>query len=206
MSHAPVISVTLTADQALQRLLAGNQRYVAEECEHPHLSAGRRTEVAAGQQPFALILGCSDSRVGPELIFDQGLGDLFVLRTAGHAIDNAVLGTIEFACAELNIPLVVVLGHARCGAVTIALESVVKYQPTPDLVRSIVEDIRPAIDKVRGQSGDTVDLTVRAHIELTVSRIRCLPYLANLILEKGHPKVVGAYYNLDSGQVEVIVP
>ena len=205
MTHSTPASDTLTADQALQRLLAGNQRYLADNCEHPHLSAARRAAVATGQHPFAIILGCSDSRVGPELIFDQGLGDLFVLRTAGHAIDNAVLGTIEFACAELNIPLLMVLGHARCGAVTITMESVLKYQPTPDLVRSIVEDIRPAIDKVRGQPGDLIDLAVRAHIALTVNRIQRLPYLANLILETGRPKVVGAYYDIDSGQVEVIV-
>jgi carbonic anhydrase len=195
---------TPIAEQAWQRLQEGNRRYAAERCEHPHLSADRRAEIASGQQPFALILGCADSRVGPELIFDQGLGDLFVLRTAGHSVDNAILGSIEFACVELLIPLVVVLGHTHCGALQAVFEVVEKYQPVSDLVHSIVDDLRPAVEKVRWQSGDRLDLAMRAHVELTVSRIRRLPYLANMMLEKGRPRVVGAYYDLATGRVEVV--
>ena len=206
MSHAASAANTLTAEQALQRLLEGNQRYATEQAEHPNVSMGRRAEVAAGQQPFAIVLSCSDSRVPPELIFDQGLGDLFVARTAGHVIDNAILGSVEYACSEFNVPLVMVLGHSRCGAVHATLESVEKFQPASDLIRAIVEEIRPAVEKVRWQSGDRIDLAVRAHVELTVNRIRKLPYLANMLLEKGHPKVVGARYDIVTGWVEVIVP
>ncbi|CAG0936066.1 carbonic anhydrase [Thermoflexales bacterium] len=205
MPHATAAN-PFTAEQALQRLLEGNQRYATEQAEHPHVSMGRRAEVAAGQQPFAIILCCSDSRVGPELIFDQGLGDLFVVRTAGHVIDDAVMGSLEYACEELSVPLVMVLGHSRCGAVHATFESVEKFQPAPDLIRTIVEEVRPAVEKVRGQSGDHIELAVRAHVELTVNRIRKLPYLANMLLEKGRPKVVGARYDIVTGWVEVTVP
>lgn len=205
MPHAAAAN-PFTAEQALQRLLEGNQRYATEQAEHPHVSMGRRAELATGQHPFAIILCCSDSRVGPELIFDQGLGDLFVVRTAGHVIDDAVMGSLEYACEELSVPLVMVLGHSHCGAVHATFESVEKFQPAPDLIRTIVEEVRPAVEKVRGQSGDHIDLAVRAHVELTVNRIRKLPYLANMLLEKGRPKVVGARYDIVTGWVEVTVP
>ena len=196
----------LKADEALRQLLEGNQRYAAGHAVYPRSDPARRAEVAPGQHPFALILGCADSRVGPELIFDQGLGDIFVLRTAGHTIDNAILGSIEYACEELHIPLVVVLGHSSCGAIQATFNVVEKFQPAPDLVRSIVEDIRPAVEKARTQPGDRLDLAVRMHVETTVARIRNLPYLANMSLQKGWPSVVGARYDLATGRVEVIVP
>jgi carbonic anhydrase len=196
----------MTAEEALQRLLQGNQRYATDVATHPHADAAHRAEVARGQHPFAIVVSCADSRVGPELIFDQGLGDLFVLRTAGHSIDNAILGSIEFACEELHIPLIMILGHSRCGAIQAAFDVVEKFQPAPDLVRAIVEDIRPAVEKARGQTGDLIDLAVRAHTEMTVKRIRNLPYLANMTLQKGWPRVVGARYDLDTGRVEVIAP
>src|SRR3954451_10886779 len=111
----------LSADQALSRLLAGNERFVAHKERHPDESAGRRRELVSGQHPFAVILGCSDSRVAPELLFDEGLGDLFVIRVAGNIVDDDILASIEYAVEHLGTKLVVVLGHEKCGAVSAAV-------------------------------------------------------------------------------------
>jgi carbonic anhydrase len=136
----------LTGDQALQELMNGNKRYVAAELAHPNQTAARRAEVAKGQDPFAIIVGCSDSRVPPEIIFDQGLGDLFVTRVAGNIVDDVVLGSIEYAAEHLGVPLIVVLGHKRCGAV----EAAAKGGDAPVHIRSLVEAIKPAIKKAKG--------------------------------------------------------
>jgi carbonic anhydrase len=196
----------MNADQALQQLLEGNQRYRTHVATHPHLTPERRAEVAQGQQPFAIIFSCVDSRVPPELIFDQGLGDLFVIRTAGQVLDNAVLGSIEFGVEELHIPLIVVLGHTRCGAVTAAVDFVTKYVQPPGQIRTIAEGLRPAVEKVRWQGGDLIDKAVRVNVELIVDRLRHSPLLANTALTQGRLKIVGAVYDLVTGIVEVNVP
>jgi carbonic anhydrase len=130
-------------DEALTRLQEGNQRYVALQATHPNQTGGRRSELAQSQKPFAIVFGCVDSRAAPELVFDRGLGDLFVIRTAGHVLDNAALGSIEFGVAELKIPLLMVLGHERCGAVSATIEAVEKHAEAPDQIAALVKGIAP---------------------------------------------------------------
>src|SRR3972149_2990070 len=192
------------ADQALQRLKEGNQRYVSMKPIHPNLSIERRTEVAKGQKPFAIIFECVDSRVPPELVFDRGLGDLFVIRTAGQALDNAGLGSIEFGVEELNIPLVMVLGHEKCGAVAATIEVLEKKAQAHGQIRTLVELIKPAVEEVKGQSGNLLDNAIRANIALGVNKLKTSPILSEH-LEKDKIKIVGAYYNLDTGVVDITV-
>lgn len=199
-AEAPVTN----ADEALQRLLAGNQRYVANNSTDLNESASRRAEVTQGQMPFATIFSCVDSRVPPEIIFDRGLGDLFVIRTAGHVIDNAVLGSLEFGVLELGIPLLLVLGHEKCGAVAATLEAVENNAAAPGQIAALVQGIRPAVEKVEGQPGDHLDNAVRANVELTVNRLQESPLLAEAVAQ-GQLKIVGGRYDLDTGTVEITV-
>jgi len=194
-----------TADEVLARLIEGNDRFMDGETTHMNQPALRRTEVAKTQMPFATILCCDDSRVPPEVVFDRGLGDLFVVRTAGHVVDDAVLGSLEFGARELHIPLLVVMGHERCSTVKTVRELVTRGGQTPAEMARVVKSVRPAIVKTRHAKGDALDAAVRAHVELTVERLRKTPSLAGLVAQ-GRLKIVGARYDLDTGGVEVIVP
>jgi carbonic anhydrase len=191
-----------TPDQALQRLLEGNQRYVAAQPTYPNLTVDRRTQLAQGQHPFSIVFSCVDSRVPPELVFDRGLGDLFVIRTAGHTLDDAVLGSIEYGVAELGIPLILVLGHEKCGAVKATLEAVEHQTTAPDRIQTLVRDITPAIEQSKGQPGDALDNAVLANTALTVGRLKATPLLAEA-LGKGGLKIIGGRYDLDSGAVVI---
>jgi carbonic anhydrase len=189
-----------TADEALQQLLEGNKRYVAGKLARPHQTARRRTEVAAGQSPVAALLSCSDSRVPPELIFDQGLGDLFVVRVAGNVADAPGIGSLEYGVAVLKAPLLVVLGHSACGAV----DATLKGGDFPGQVGSIAKLIEPAVEKVRGHGGDTLANAIRANVALTVDRLKTTgPILADQV-EKKTLRIVGAHYDLASGKVELL--
>ncbi len=191
-------------DEALQILKEGNQRYVANKTIDPNQSEARRVEVAQGQNPFATILGCVDSRVPPEIVFDRGLGDLFVIRTAGQVIDQAVLGSIEFGAFELGIPLIFVLGHEKCGAVNATIEALEQNAQADGSIGVLVEGIQPAVESVRSQPGDLLDNAVNANVELGVARLKESPILAEL-LEQGKLKIVGGRYDLDTGAVEITV-
>ena len=199
-----VESPVANSDEALQRLLEGNQRYVANKSTDLNESQSRRVEVAKGQSPFATIFSCVDSRVPPELIFDRGLGDLFVIRTAGQVIDNAVLGSLEFGVAELKIPLLMVLGHEKCGAVKAAVEAVENNATAEAEINWLVDGIRPAVEAAKTQSGDLLDNAVKANVSLTVERLKGSSILSEAV-EIGEVKIVGARYDLDTGVVEVIV-
>ncbi|MHB8835358.1 MAG: carbonic anhydrase [Candidatus Methylomirabilia bacterium] len=188
------------ADEALARLVEGNKRFVEMKLAHPDQDAGCRTALAKGQQPFAVVLGCSDSRVPPELIFDQGLGNLFVIRVAGNVADDIGLASIEYAVEHTGSQLVVVLGHERCGALTAA----VKGGEFPGHLPALMTALQPAVEKSRGASADAVDAAVRANVELTAAQLReSKPILAEMV-EKGEIKIVGARYDLDTGAVELI--
>jgi len=191
------------ADEALKRLVDGNKRYVANKSIVLNESESRRAALANVQNPFATIFSCVDSRVPPELIFDRGLGDLFVIRTAGQVIDNAVLGSLQYGVAELKIPVLMVLGHERCGAVKASIETVEKNATAPAEINWLVDGIRPAVEKVHGQTGDVLDLTVRANVEVVVERLKTSAILADAF-KKGDLKIVGAHYDLDTGLVEMI--
>ena len=194
---------SLNSDQALQQLMSGNQRYVTAQVTqllHPHQTPQRRAEVAQGQHPFAIILSCADSRVPPEIVFDQGLGDLFVVRVAGNIVDDVVTGSIEYAAEHLHVPLLVVMGHSKCGAVA----ATVAGGEVPGHLPSLVQAIQPAVDKAKGQLGDLLDNAIKANVALVVEQLKSSqPILAHLVHE-GKLKVVGARYDLESGAVDVI--
>lgn len=198
-TEAPVQS----PQEALERLLAGNQRYATSHALPLNESVQRRTEVAQGQHPFATIFSCVDSRVPPELVFDRGLGDLFVIRTAGHVIDEAVLGSLEFGVAELKIPLLMVMGHEKCGAVQATLEAVEHHTEAPASISYLVTGIKPAIELAGEAAGDKLSNCVNANVSLTVKRLREAPILSEAVAQ-GQLLIVGARYDLDSGAVEMI--
>ncbi len=191
------------SEQALQRLLEGNRRYVANR---PALdeSPRRRMEVAQGQKPFAIIFGCVDSRVPPELIFDQGLGDLFVIRTAGEVLDQAVLGSLEFGVEELGIPLLVVLGHEHCGAVKAAIEVLDGHIEAEADIEYLVDALVPAVEQGKRLGGDVWDQAGHAQVALLVERLKRSPVLSAAV-DSGVLKVVGAWYDLETGLVEITV-
>ncbi|MBW4494608.1 MAG: carbonic anhydrase [Oscillatoria princeps RMCB-10] len=196
----PQEAAPLTGDDALHKLIEGNQRYVEQKRTYPDQTPMRLAEVAKGQHPFAILLGCADSRVPPEILFDQGLGDLFVIRVAGNILDDAILGSIEYATAVLGVSLIMVLGHERCGAVKAALEG----NPVPGHIFSFVDAIKPAVDKARGKAGDALDNAVKANITMVVEQLKSSqPILADLV-QMGQVKIVGARYDLATGQVELI--
>ncbi|MFD7915511.1 carbonic anhydrase [Streptomyces sp. NPDC059752] len=197
-STAPVT----TPAQALRRLAAGNQRWRARHQDHPHESAAVRRRVVQGQQPFALVLGCVDSRVPPELVFDQGLGDLLTVRSAGEVLDEAVLGSVAYGVLELRIPLVLVLAHQSCGAVTAAVHADASGEPLPAHVQYLADQIRPSID--HGQYGEArVDATINAHVRNVRRRLTAEPDLAGKVAT-GELAVLAARYELRDQHVRTL--
>ncbi|HEY0487010.1 MAG TPA: carbonic anhydrase [Mycobacteriales bacterium] len=191
-------------DSALRALLDGNARFVDGRPAHPNQDVGRRAELERGQAPFAVVFGCSDSRVAAEIIFDRGLGDLFMVRTAGHVVDSAVLGSIEFAVDELGVPLVVILGHDSCGAVTAAAAAVESGQMPTGYVRDIVERITPAVMATRAGGGGDIDAIGAENVRQTASLLlERSPLLAQLV-EKGRCGIVGVVYDLADGRVRPV--
>jgi carbonic anhydrase len=189
--------------EPLARLMAGNKRFVASRLTHPNQGAQRRTTLANGQRPFAAILSCADSRVPPEIVFDQGLGDLFVVRVAGNIADTPGIGSLEFAAIALEVPLVMVLGHSRCGAVDAAMKAAPGADLSPGLT-SLVEAIRPAVAGAKDKPGDALANAVRANIAHVVGQLKSSqPHLARLSGD-GKIKIVGAHYHLETGAVEVL--
>ncbi|MFI6376492.1 carbonic anhydrase [Streptomyces sp. NPDC050546] len=191
--HAPGPRPSTPAE-ALEELAAGNRRWRACRERHPHETPEIRRALATAQHPFAVVLGCIDSRVPPELVFDQGLGDLMTVRTAGEVLDEAVLGSVAFGVLELGIPLVVVLGHQSCGAVRAAVEAEQSGSHLPAHMQYLVDRISPAID--HSQEGDArIDATVDANVRLVRSELEAEPDLAARITT-GKLAIVGARYEL----------
>lgn len=190
----------VTAEKALKMLTEGNQRYIEKKLSHPHQTAERILEVAKAQHPFAAILGCADSRVVPEIIFDQGIGDLFVQRVAGNIVDDAIAGSIEYAVEELGVPLLIVLGHERCGAVTAAL----KGGQVPGHISTLIDAIKPVVEKTKSQPGDMVDNVVRANVKFVVEKLSSYDDVVSQLVKSGKLKIVGGRYDLDTGKVDII--
>jgi len=184
--------------EALARLKAGNQRFIAGKLQHPHQNPKRRAELITGQRPFAIVLGCADSRTSPEVLFDQGLGDLFVVRVAGNILDNHVLGSIEYAVEHLGAQLIVVLGHQHCGAVQAAKETLDSKAEAPAHINSLVTAIQPAVEATRGAD---VEATIKANVENVVQSLRSSEPVLKKEVEAGAITVLGAYYDLDTGAV-----
>lgn len=185
---------------ALRRLEEGNKLFVEGASMRPRQSAERRAEVAKKQFPFAVVVTCSDSRVCPEFIFDQGLGDLFVIRVAGNTIDDVALGSIEYAVEHLGSRLIVVMGHERCGAVDAAM----KGGELPGHIKDLVVPIKAAVDATKGISGDTLDAAVRFNAHFVADSLRVRESLIKDLIAKSEVKVVGARYDLESGAVDFL--
>jgi carbonic anhydrase len=184
----------LSPEEALARLKAGNEHFARAVHSSSKPTHARRLDTAKSQNPFAIIVGCSDSRTSPEMIFEQNIGDLFVVRTAGNLADDIGLGSIEYAVAHLGPRLVVVLGHSRCGAVAAAVDGAT----APGHIENIVSQIRPAVELVRAQGGDVLANAIRRNIDLVAKRIKDKAELGSLA---SSVRVVKAYYDLDSGKV-----
>lgn len=194
----------LTSAEALTELLAGNGRFVAGDRSLPNQDAARRAAVVDGQTPFALIFGCSDSRVAAEIVFDRGLGDLFVVRTAGHVVDGSVLGSIEFGVAVLEIPLVVVLGHDSCGAVKATLAAHASGEMPGGYLREIVEHVTPSVLASRRAGRDGVDDVVAEHTRETVELLADRSTVVAERIADGRLAVVGMEYSLADGEAHVL--
>jgi len=187
-------------DKALTLLMQGNKRYVVHKEKHPDLSIAHRKALAAGQHPFAIILGCSDSRVPPELVFDQGLGDLFVVRDAGNVVDDEVLGSIEYAVEHLGTHLVMVLGHEKCGAVSAAVAG----GEAPGHIKAVINSILPAVEESKNEPGDKVHNCVVANVRRVARQIRESDPILKEAVEKGRLKVVAADYDVETGKVTLL--
>ena len=195
----------LTPDQALERLRQGNQAFASDHPLPVSLGGDRRHALAAGQAPFAVLVSCSDSRVPPEIVFGRGLGELFTIRIAGNTIDTTALGSIEYAVEHLGVPLVVVMGHERCGAVAAAADVVQRNTHFPGAVGSMLQPIIPAVLAARAAhpEGDLVDQSVRENVRQVVQHLR--ETASPALLERqasGDLRIVGARYDLDDGVVD----
>ena len=199
----------ISAPEALQRLQAGNRRFVAGAQSRDMItSQTRRNEVAMGQEPFAIILGCSDSRVPAEIVFDQGLGDLFVIRVAGNIVASSQVGSVEFAAARFGTRLVVVLGHSRCGAILATLEEMQLATGSQSRnLRSIVDRIRPSVEALlatdlRHNPAALVEHAVRANIRASANHLRHGSEVLEELIQRNQLLVVGAEYSLETGTVD----
>ncbi len=189
----------VSPEEALRMLLEGNQRYLSRTATHPRQTARRRVEVAAGQHPVAAILGCADSRLSPEIIFDQGIGDLFVVRVAGNVLDNHVIGSLEYAVEHLQVPLIMVLGHERCGAVMAAAAG----GHAPGCIQSLVEAIQPAVAAAQDAPGDKIENIIRINVERIARQLSGQEPILTEFKHLGYLKIVGARYDLDTGKVDL---
>jgi carbonic anhydrase len=200
---------TLSAGQALARLKQGNDDFLANRLPpDPPDHARRRLELARSQTPFAVLVGCSDSRVPPELLFGAGLGELFIVRNAGNTVDTVALGSIQYGVNVLGAPLIVVLGHERCGAVDAAVSVVQKNAVYPGSIGQMIEPIIPAVLKARSggaKEEELLDQAVRENIRRTVMRLRESEPSLIEPQRAGHLRIVGARYDLDDGKVDFIV-
>ncbi len=188
---------------ALELLQAGNLRFQKGKVIWPNQTRARRIAVAQKQNPFAIVFSCVDSRVPPELLFDRGLGDIFTIRTAAHVIDQAALGSLEFGVAEVNIPLLVVLGHQRCGAVTATITAINTHEEPPGSIKALVDYIRPAVLEAKGTGATLVNNAVHINTTRTVQALR-QSTIINDAIKSEKLALVAAYYDLDTGAVTII--
>jgi carbonic anhydrase len=199
--------VRKSAEEALAELVEGNARFVSGKTENPRRSPADFRAVANAQYPEAVIVACADSRVGPELLFDTGVGDLFVVRVAGNVVDGAgvtVKGSIEYAVAELHVPLIVILGHSNCGAVKAAVTHIDHKDSLPGAINGLVELIKPAVVQAKGQPGDVVANATRDNVKIGVEKLKQLQPILAPGVKAGSVTVVGAVYDLHTGKVEFL--
>ena len=203
--HGASDEPTVAPAEAMHRLVDGNERFVHQTMTAAHQDAARREALAKGQRPFAIVLGCADSRVPPELVFDQGLGDLFVIRVAGEVAPAEVLGSIEYAVEHLGCRAVVVLGHERCGAVEAALQLPAGTAPEGNL-GELLKDVLPAIEKIDRNAPDALDAAVKANAKAVAQTVVARSKVVGDMARQGALVVTPARYDLDTGKVEFMEP
>jgi carbonic anhydrase len=195
------------SDEALHELMAGNERFASGRAHSPRRSPADFRRLAESQHPFAAIISCADSRVAPEILFDVGKGDLFVVRVAGNVVSGAgavVKGSIEYAVAELNVPLIMVLGHSNCGAVKAAMEHIDSHDKLPGAINDLVELIKPAVVASKGKFADPLSGAIYKNVQIGVERLNTLdPIVATAVRKRGL-KVVGGVYDLRTGKVNLV--
>lgn len=194
----------LTPALAWRRLREGNERFVSGQSLHPNQDASRRSSLVHDQHPFAVIFGCSDSRLAAEIIFDLGLGDAFVVRTAGQVIDDAVLGSLEYSIAELGVPLIVILGHDSCGAVQATKAAVETGDMPAGFIRDLVERITPSVLTSLRNKQEEVNEMVVEHVKQTSHRLADSSRVISDAIEDGRVAVVGLSYKLDEGRAALV--
>ncbi|HEY9906448.1 MAG TPA: carbonic anhydrase [Thermosynechococcaceae cyanobacterium] len=191
----------LTPEQAIELLLEGNRRFVDRKQKYPNQTLGRLVEVAKGQKPFAAVLSCADSRVPAEIVFDQGLGDLFVCRVAGNVATPEEIGSLEFGSLILGTKVIMVLGHKRCGAV----DATLKGASVPGQIGSLLDAIRPALQKTKPKVGGVqLEDVTRENVRYQIEKLKTSPVITQLI-QDGKLKIIGGYYDLDTGAVTRLV-
>lgn len=194
-------------DQVMRELLEGNERFASGQAQGPRRRPDDFASLAAGQRPEAVILGCADSRVPPELVFDQGVGDLFVVRVAGNLVSEPgfkVKGSIEYAVAELGASLIVVLGHTNCGAIKAAIAHLAARDALPGAIKPLVAALRPAVQQAKSQPGDLLANAIRANVLLGVELLRALPPILAPAAKQGRLRVAGGVYDLATGRVALL--
>ncbi len=206
-AEGPAPAQRVDADQAIKLLAEGNQRFVAGQITHPGRTPDDFKPLAAGQYPIAAIIGCADSRVAPEILFDQGIGDLFIIRIAGNYVGGAgaaVKGSVEYAVAELNVPLIAVLGHTQCGAVKAAIQHLHDHDTLPGAINDLVNSIRPAVVETEGKPGDPLENAIEANVRRGVATLKTLAPVVGPAVKSGKIKVIGGVYDLATGTVKML--
>ncbi len=192
----------LDAEESLKKLMDGNRRFVSETYYRGDIGPGRRAEISKGQRPFAVIVDCSDSRVVPEFIFDQGLGDLFVIRTAGNIVDDIAIGSVEYAVKHLGVRLVLVLGHDDCGAV----KATVAGGKAEGHIDAILQAIRPAVAVAMQKPGNLLDNAIAQNVDMVINRLQSAQPILAQALQTGDVRIVGGVYHLKDGSVDWRLP
>jgi carbonic anhydrase len=193
-------------DEVLQRLVEGNKRYVDGKLEHPGRTPKEFQPLAEGQAPLAIILGCADSRVSPEIVFDQGVGDLFVVRVAGNMVGSGPIlkGSIEFAVAVLGARLIMVLGHTECGACKSAIQFIDDKETLQGSIEGVVDYIRPVVRLVAGKPGDKLANVIKANVTEGAKKLQVLDPILSKLVKSGELKIVGGVYDLKTGKVDMV--
>jgi len=202
-----VYSKDRTADEAFDDLIRGNERFAKGHTTGPRRRPEDFRALAEGQYPEAVIVSCADSRVAPEILFDVGVGDIFVVRVAGNVIGGTgvtVKGSIEYAIAELHVPLIVVLGHSGCGAVKSAIQHIDAKDALPGAIDGLVELVKPAVIQSRGMPGDALENAIRTNVDLGVERLRALEPILAPRVKDGTLKIIGGLYDLRTGLVTLV--
>lgn len=203
MAAEAVPKTSLTSDQALDLMKKGNDEFVAGAPQRALLGRERRLELAHGQAPFCILVGCSDSRVPPELLFNRGLGEIFIVRNAGNTVDTAAMGSVEYGVGVLGCPLVIVLGHESCGAVAAAIDVVQKNASFPGVIGEMVQPIIPAALAARDEKGEmTLNAAVHENARRVAKRLKTQSVVVQQAVAQGRLRVVAAYYRLADGDVE----